>query len=145
MYFLTPRKCAIFGVCCEAIPRQVNYLIDEAVDMGKGAVVSMLHHFLQVLSEKDVHLHTDNCESQNNKQDTCCGARSPGSTASFYDSWPHEILTRLVLLPPEEEVRNDCFIIESVDSTSRDGPTLPYLYVIQNKMQKSQSISRFEQ
>jgi len=21
MYFLTPRKCAIFGVCCEAIPR----------------------------------------------------------------------------------------------------------------------------
>ena len=47
MYFLTPRKCAIFGVCCEAIPRQVNYLIDEAVDMGKGsnAIVSMLHHF----------------------------------------------------------------------------------------------------
>ena len=46
MYFLTPRKCAIFGVCCEAIPRQVNYLIDEAVDMGKGAnaVVSTLHH-----------------------------------------------------------------------------------------------------
>ena len=27
MYFLTPRKCAIFGVCCEAIPRQINYLI----------------------------------------------------------------------------------------------------------------------
>ena len=21
MYFLTPRKCAIFGVCCESIPR----------------------------------------------------------------------------------------------------------------------------
>ena len=69
MYFLTPRKCAIFGVCCEAIPRQVNYLIDEAVDMGKGAntVVSMLHHFFEVhgLGEKDVHLHTDNCGGQN--------------------------------------------------------------------------------
>ena len=26
VYFLTPRKCAIFGVCCETIPRQVrNY------------------------------------------------------------------------------------------------------------------------
>ena len=23
MYFLTPRKCAIFGVCCEGVPRQV--------------------------------------------------------------------------------------------------------------------------
>ena len=24
MYFLTPRKCALFGICCEAIPRQVR-------------------------------------------------------------------------------------------------------------------------
>ena len=24
IYFLTPRKCAIFGVCCEAVPRQVS-------------------------------------------------------------------------------------------------------------------------
>ena len=37
VYFLTPRKCAIFGVCCEAIPRQVHigsqnnktYMIDD--------------------------------------------------------------------------------------------------------------------
>ena len=71
MYFLTPQKCAIFGVCCEAIPCQVNYLIDEAVDMGKGAnaVVSMLHHFFEVhgLGEKNVHLHlhADNCGGQN--------------------------------------------------------------------------------
>ena len=69
MYFLTPRKCAIFGVCCESIPRQVNYLIDEAVDMGKGsnAIVSMLHHFFvhHGLGEKIVHLHADNCGGQN--------------------------------------------------------------------------------
>ena len=68
MYFLTPRKCAIFGVYCKAIPRQVNYLFDEAVDMGKGtnAVVSMLHHFeVHGLGEKDVHLHADNCAGQN--------------------------------------------------------------------------------
>lgn len=39
-YFLTPRKCAIFGVCCESLPRQINYLIDEAVDMGKGPMPS---------------------------------------------------------------------------------------------------------
>ena len=57
MYFLTPCKCAIFRVCCEAIPRQiggittmhintcsllalplqVNCLVDEAVNTGKGA------------------------------------------------------------------------------------------------------------
>ena len=28
IYFKTPRICAIFGVCCESIPRQVNFLID---------------------------------------------------------------------------------------------------------------------
>ena len=69
IYFLTPRKCAIFGVCCEAIPRQINYLIDEAVDVGKGAntVVSLLHHFFQThgLGEHHVHLHADNCVGQN--------------------------------------------------------------------------------
>ena len=69
MYFLTPRKCAIYGVCCEAIPRQVNYLIDESVDTGKGAnaIISMLHHFFEVhgLGEQDVHLHADNCGGQN--------------------------------------------------------------------------------
>ena len=69
MYFLTLRKCAIFGVYCEAIPRQVNYLIDEAVDVGKGsnAIVSMLHHFFEVhgLGECDVHFHAYNCRGQN--------------------------------------------------------------------------------
>ena len=69
VYFLTPRKCGIFGICCEAIPRQLNYLIDEAVDVGKGAntVVSLLHHFFahHGLGEQDVHLHADNCVGQN--------------------------------------------------------------------------------
>ena len=36
IYFLTPQKCGIFWVCCEAIPRQINYLTDEANDTGKG-------------------------------------------------------------------------------------------------------------
>ena len=47
----------------------MNYLIDEAVDMGKGsnAIVSMLHHFFahHGLGEKTVHLHADNCGGQN--------------------------------------------------------------------------------
>ena len=69
IYFLTPRKCALFGVCCEAIPRQVTYLICEASDTKKGAntIVSLLHHFFQVhtLGESEVHLHADNCIGQN--------------------------------------------------------------------------------
>ena len=69
MYFLTPRKRAIFGVCCKAIPRQINYLIDEAVDIEKGsnAIVSMLHHYFKHhgLGEKTAHLHADNCGGQN--------------------------------------------------------------------------------
>ena len=31
MYFLTPRKCALFGICCEGVPQQVNFLIDEGM------------------------------------------------------------------------------------------------------------------
>lgn len=37
IYFLTPRKCTVFGVNCEAIPWQVNFLTDEAGECGKGA------------------------------------------------------------------------------------------------------------
>ena len=49
IYFLTPRKCALFGVNCEALPRQVNFLCDEAGSCGKGAntVVSQLHYFFE--------------------------------------------------------------------------------------------------
>lgn len=48
IYFLTPRKCTVFGVNCEALPRQVNFLTDEAGECGKGAnnVVICLHYFL---------------------------------------------------------------------------------------------------
>jgi len=63
------KKCVIFGVWCEAIPRQVHYLIDEACDTGKGAntVISLLHHFLgnHSLGEHELALHADNCTGQN--------------------------------------------------------------------------------
>ena len=69
IFFLTPRKCSLFGVNCEAIPRQVNFLTDEAADCGKGAnaVISQLHYFFchRGLGEKVVFLHCDNCCGQN--------------------------------------------------------------------------------
>ena len=56
-YFLTPRKAAIFGVCCEAIPWQVNFVIYEVSDTGKGAntVVSLLDFFFQPLWPRRDH------------------------------------------------------------------------------------------
>lgn len=69
IYFETLRKCGIFGVCCEALPRQINYLIDESLVMGKGAnaAISYLHDFLQNhgAGEKVAHFHADNCGGQN--------------------------------------------------------------------------------
>ena len=69
IYFKTSHKCAIFGIMCEAIPQQVNYLIDEASDVGKGAntTISFVHHFFEHhgLGETSVHLHANNCSGQN--------------------------------------------------------------------------------
>lgn len=69
MYFLTPRKCGIFGVCCEGIPQQVNFLIDEGVNVSKDSVgvISYLHYFFATygLGEQRVQLHCDNCSGQN--------------------------------------------------------------------------------
>ena len=69
IYFKVPRKCGLFGVNCEALLQQMNYLIDESVCVGKGAdcVISLLHHFLEHfgLGEKHLHMHADNCSGQN--------------------------------------------------------------------------------
>ena len=62
IYFKAPRKCGIFGIMCEGIPRQVNYLIDEASTVGKGtnATISYVHHFFAQhgLGENDVRTLT---------------------------------------------------------------------------------------
>ena len=69
IYFLVPRKCGLFGVCCEGLPRQVNFIIDEAhlISKGANAVVSYLHFFFEnfSLGETTVHLYCDNCSGQN--------------------------------------------------------------------------------
>ena len=61
IHFLTPRKCGVFGFNCEALPRQVNFLSDEAGDSGKGSntVVSELHYFFENhgFGKKEVYLH----------------------------------------------------------------------------------------
>ena len=67
--FKTPRKSGIFGVMCEVIPQQVNFLIDEAATTGKGAnaTISYTHYYFQHhrLGETDVRRNADNCSGQN--------------------------------------------------------------------------------
>ena len=48
IYFKTPHKCGIFGVMCKGVPRQVNYLIEEAATVGQvtNATISYIYHFL---------------------------------------------------------------------------------------------------
>ena len=52
------RKCSVFGVCYEAIPRQIDFITDESGETGKGAnaVISRLRFFYENhgLGEKDV-------------------------------------------------------------------------------------------
>ena len=64
-YFKTARKCGIFGVSCEGNCEQVNYLIDEAENPGKGAdcTISLVHHYLENYGcgEQNVCFHADNC------------------------------------------------------------------------------------
>lgn len=54
---------------CEGIPCQVNFLIDEAASVGKGAhtTISYIHYDLEHyrLGEQHAHLHADNCAGQN--------------------------------------------------------------------------------
>ena len=72
IYFLVPRKCGLFGINCEALPRQINNCIDEGECVGKGSnsVISYLHHFFDNFSigERHVTLHCDNCAGQNKNQ-----------------------------------------------------------------------------
>ena len=69
VYFKTPRKCGIFGVMTEALPHMILFLLDEAVETGKGAntVISMLDFFFEAygMRERRCHLHADNCCGQN--------------------------------------------------------------------------------
>ena len=68
-YFMTCRKVQVFGVCCEPLFYQVFFLIDEAEQVGKGAVVvdSLVHAFFHLhgLGERHLILQADKCIGQN--------------------------------------------------------------------------------
>ena len=108
IYFKTPRKCAIFGVCCKAIPRQVNFLIDENVLTRKGAnsTISYVHFYFERhgLGETKAQVHADNC-----------GAQNKNSAFIWYYLWRvmsglHEEINYNFLLPGHTKFSPDwCF------------------------------------
>ena len=71
IYFETPRKVQIFGVCIEGIYKQLNYMLDEGETIGTdgtqthgpNSVISMIHHALETsgFGEMACVLHADNC------------------------------------------------------------------------------------
>ena len=67
IYFITPRKCHLFGICSESLPKEVNFLTDEAELTGKGAneTVSYPHHYFNSDNCNDLNLHCNNCRGQN--------------------------------------------------------------------------------
>ena len=72
----------MFGVHCEAIPRQLNFLTHESgeVEKGANAVISRLHYFFDVhgLGETDVYLH-HGCFNARRKKNWKCARAAPGT------------------------------------------------------------------
>jgi len=72
-YLAYPKNCAKTGMsittAIHSVYLQVNYLIDEAYNIGKGAntIISILYHFLANHSTGTTkhHFHTVNCCRQN--------------------------------------------------------------------------------
>jgi len=103
--FKTPCKCGIFGIMCEAIPRQVHYLIDEVSSVGKGAnlTISIVHHYFthHGLGETHVHLHADYCSGQKK------------NNLSYYllifNCWSYEICSRSLIRDHKEGLQGELY------------------------------------
>lgn len=69
IYFLVPFKVGIFGVMCETLNKQTNFLIPESVSSTKGSnlIVSLFDRYLEMTSrgEETIFIHADNCVGQN--------------------------------------------------------------------------------
>ena len=75
LYFKSPLKVQVFGICNDGIKLQMNYLLDESQFIGlngskthgPNAVIFTLDHCLDTncLNESNCHFHADNCVGQN--------------------------------------------------------------------------------
>ena len=93
----------MFGVCCESLSRQVFFLIDEAEQAGKGAVVVVSLVHVHGLGERRVTLQADNCVGQNKN-----------TTMMWYLAWrvitgQHEAIQLNFMLPGHTKFRADSY------------------------------------
>ncbi|KAJ8303751.1 LOW QUALITY PROTEIN: hypothetical protein KUTeg_018674 [Tegillarca granosa] len=78
LYFRSPYKAHMFGICNDGRSTQTNYIYGEDQCVGVDGnfshsannVISMLHHFFQTFGEGEriCHLNADNCGGQNKNQ-----------------------------------------------------------------------------
>ena len=143
-FFKTARKCQVFGVCAEALPRQVFFLIDESEFFGKGSnmVISLLDTFFNLhgLGEKTAQLHADNCTGQNKN-----------NYMIWYLLWRvmnglHEHISLSFMLPGHTKFAPDAYfglfkikyrrstidclqdLVACVESVSQNNHTVPQVY-----------------
>ncbi|XP_052769713.1 uncharacterized protein LOC128209636 [Mya arenaria] len=143
IYFATPRKCQVFGMCAEGSGKQTFYLVDEAELPGKGSdsVVSMAHHYFQHfgVGEKHAEVHFDNAVGQNKNH-----------TVLWYAMWRvmtglHESVTLNTMLAGHTKFAPDCHfgiwkvkwrccnaenlqeIAHTVSASSKSGHNIPQL------------------
>ena len=109
IYFLTPRKAAIFGVCSEVIHWQVNFVIDEASDTGnrscQHAGLCFSHYGL---GEATTSLHADNCCGQNKYYGAVPDVVSPHWSAplhwvALFEHLPHPSSPSMPVLASSRE------------------------------------------
>ena len=94
IYFMTPFKCTVFGVNCEALS------LRKQVIMIMGLiVVSRLHFFFEnhELAEKQAYLTADNCTGQNNNNYDSLPHLLDSIPTFISSCWAHKIRSRLVL------------------------------------------------
>ena len=110
-----------FSVSCEGAGRQVNYLIDEASTVGKGAnsTISYIHHYMETngLGETHAYLHADNCTGQN--KNNCflwyftwrvINELHQSMNYSFLIAG-HKICPRPLLWPDQASIQSELYII----------------------------------
>ncbi|XP_052819739.1 uncharacterized protein LOC128245579 isoform X1 [Mya arenaria] len=143
IYFATPWKCQVFGMCAEGSGKQTFYLVSEAELPGKGnnSFVSMAHHYFQHhgVGEKHAEVHFDDAVRQNKNH-----------TVLWYAMWQvmtglHESVTLNTMLAGHTKFAPDCHfgiwkvkwhccnaenlqeIAHTVSASSKSGHNIPQL------------------
>ena len=112
MYFLTPRKCAIFGVCCESIPRQMSSM--KLSTWGRAPTPSSACSTTSLKTmgwaRREYTCMPTTVVGRTKMRSWCVESDdrpAQGDHTLIHDSRPHKVQPRLVLRTPEKKVQED--------------------------------------